>query len=197
MVCTSKSTSSEVVYRSSGWNQACRRIRRREENALVETPGERLTGQAVPVPSGDVLVCGCQQDDVAVLKAALGRKGPSIRTVDKPAEMARQVVLRLPLAVFLGLRKRDRARLQIIPLLRALFRELPLIVIADEASLELERRARQEGIFYYFVHPLGSAEVQAVLKDLLRRAAREPRQPREIAPRPVTGQQVGSKRSES
>jgi hypothetical protein len=32
------------------------------------------------------------------------------------------------------------------------------------------------------------------LKDLLRRAAREPRQ---IAPLPVTGQQVGSKRSES
>ena len=165
---------------------------------LVEIPGERLTGQAVPVRSGDVLVCGCQQDDVAVLETALGRKGPSIRTVDKPAEMARQVVLRLPLAVFLGLRKRDRARLQIIPLLRALFRELPLIVIADEASLELERRARQEGIFYYFVHPLGSAEVQAVLKDLLRRAAREPRQPHQTAPRPVAGQQqVGSKRSES
>ena len=165
-----------------------------KENALVETPGERLTGQAVPVRSGDVLVCGCQHDDVAVLKTALGRKGPSIRAVDKPAEMARQVVQRLPLAVFLGLRKRDRARLQIIPLLRALFRELPLIVVADEASLELERRARQEGIFYYFVHPLGSAEVQAVLKDLLRRAAREPRQ---IAPRPVAGQVVRKKRSES
>ena len=156
-------------------------------------PRELLAREAVPAPCGEVLVCGCRQEDVVVLEQVFGRKGPSIRPVDRPAEMARQAVLRLPLAVFLGLRKRDRARLQIIPVLRAAWRELPVMVVADEASLELERRVRQEGIFYYFVHPLGSAEVQAVLKDLLRRAAREPRQ---IAPRPVAGEDVRKKRSE-
>jgi len=156
-------------------------------------PSGPLTGKAAQSPFGEVLVCGCRQEDVAVLEEVFGRDGPAIRPVDEPAEMARQVVLRLPLAVFLGLRKRDRARLQIIPVLRAAWRELPVMVVADEASLELERRVRQEGIFYYFVHPLGSAEVQAVLKDLLRRAAREPRQ---IAPRPVAGEDVRKKRSE-
>ena len=152
---------------------------------------EFLAREAVSAPSGEVLVCGCRQEDVAVLEEVFGREGSSVRPVDKPAEMARQVVLRLPLAVFLGLRKRDRARLQIIPVLRAAWRELPVMVVADEESLELERRVRQEGIFYYFVHPLGSAEVQAVSRDLLRRAARE------IAPRPVAGEDVRKKGSES
>ena len=153
-------------------------------------PREFQAGEAVPAPGGEVLVCGCRQEDVAVLEEVFGREGPAIRPVDEPAEMARQAVLHVPMAVFLGLRKRDRARLQIIPLLRAVFRELPVIVVADEASLELERRVRQEGVFYYFVHPLGSAEVEALSKDLLRRAARE------TAPGPVAGQDVRKKRSE-
>jgi hypothetical protein len=45
-----------------------------------------------------------------------------------------------------------------------------VLVVADEDSLELERCVRQQGIFYYFVHPLQSPEVEAVLKNLLRRA---------------------------
>jgi DNA-binding NtrC family response regulator len=153
-------------------------------------PREFPAGEEVPAPRGEVLVCGCRQEDVAVLEEVFGREGPAIRPVDEPAEMARQAVLHLPMAVFLGLRKRDRARLQIIPLLRAVTRELPVVVVADEASLELERRVRQEGVFYYFVHPLGSAEVEALSKDLLRRAARE------MAPGPAAGQDVRKKRSE-
>jgi DNA-binding response OmpR family regulator len=140
---------------------------------VVDAAGERATGQSHPSPRPEeMLVCGCHRDDVAVLERAVGSSGPSVRAIDKPAEMAREAVKRLPLAVFLGLRKHDRARLQIIPLLRAAWKELPVIVVADEGSLELERKARQAGIFYYFVHPLGHTEVQAVLKDLLRRARR-------------------------
>jgi DNA-binding response OmpR family regulator len=122
--------------------------------------------------SREMLVCGCHQEDVAVLEQAVVAIGSAVRTIDRPTEVAQEAVKRLPLAVVLGLRKRDRARVQIIPVLRAAWKELPVIVVADEGSLELERRARQAGIFYYFVHPLGNAEVRAVLNDLLRRTVR-------------------------
>lgn len=136
------------------------------------------TRDALNATRGEVLVCGCQDDDVEVLEQAFGPAGPAVRIISQPAEAVRQAVTRLPLAVVLGLRKRDRARLQIIPVLRAAWRELPVIVVADEGSFELERKARQAGIFYYFVHPLGSTEVQAVFDDLLRRArGRTSRQP--------------------
>lgn len=141
---------------------------------MVNATGARATKHDAPSPSsGELLVCGCQRDDVEVLQQAVGRAGPKVRSIEKPTEMAREAVKRLPLAVFLGLRKRDRARLQIIPVLRAAWKDLPVVVIADEGSLDLERRARQAGIFYYFVHPLRRTEVQAVLKDLLRRVGRE------------------------
>lgn len=145
------------------------------ELVVVDKRSQAPTGDGPATSSvswGEVLVCGCRDDDLAVLKGALGPSGPPIRTIREPVEAARQVVTRLPLAVVLGLRKRDRARLQIIPVLRAASKELPVIVVADEGSLDLERRARQAGIFYYFVRPLGSTEVQAVFEDLLRRARR-------------------------
>jgi DNA-binding response OmpR family regulator len=86
------------------------------------------------------------------------------------AEVARRAASGCPLALVLGIGRRSRTRLDVIPVFRAVRSELPVIVIADEDSLELERRARQAGIFYYLVHPLDSREVKAVLEDLLRHA---------------------------
>ena len=151
---------------------------------MVHATGEDATMSGLPSSAGEVLVCGCQKDDVRILEEIMGSSGPSVRAIDQPAEMARQAVTRLPVAVFIGLRKRDRARLQIIPVLRAAWKELPVIVIADEGSLELERKARQAGIFYYFVHPLSSEEARAVLNDLLRRTKRKG------APRPAAGRTI-------
>ncbi|HSF15498.1 MAG TPA: hypothetical protein VLK65_08085 [Vicinamibacteria bacterium] len=158
---------------------------------MDELPKNHVAGIATAPPFGEVLVCGCKEDDVRVLENARGPDDPIVRTVNRPAEMARQVVLRPPMAVFLGLRKRDRARLQLIPVLRAVRKELPLVIVADEPSLELERRARQEGIFYYFLHPLVPAEVEAVWTDLLRRASHE------FRPRLVHQRSAGKKRSET
>ena len=73
-----------------------------------------------------------------------------------------------PLALVLGVGHDTLAHLDMIPLIRAVRRELPVILIAEDASLELERRARQHKIFYYLVHPIQRSEVRAVLEDLLR-----------------------------
>lgn len=60
--------------------------------------------------------------------------------------------------------------LDVIPMIRAVGKELPVIVVGEEDSLDLERRARQHTVFYYLVHPLDLKEVKAVLDDVLRRA---------------------------
>ncbi len=62
------------------------------------------------------------------------------------------------------------AHLDVIRTIRAARSDLPIVVIGEDDSLELERRARQEKIFYYLVHPIDRAEVEAVLKDILRHA---------------------------
>jgi DNA-binding response OmpR family regulator len=60
--------------------------------------------------------------------------------------------------------------LDVIPMIRAVGKDPPVIVVAEEDSLDLERRARQHPVFYYLVHPLEQNEVKAVLDDVLRHA---------------------------
>ena len=116
----------------------------------------------------EMLVFGCRADDVKLLIHAVERLEPALRVMDDPGEFARHAVSHRPLAVVLGVGRGTLAHLDMIPLIRAVRRELPVILIAEDASLELERRARQHKIFYYLVHPIEGSEVKAVLKDLLR-----------------------------
>ena len=70
----------------------------------------------------------------------------------------------------MGVGQDTMACLDVIPMIRAVGKAPPVIVVAEEDSLELERRARQHPVFYYLVHPLEENEVKAVLDDVLRHA---------------------------
>ena len=116
----------------------------------------------------ELLVFGCREDDLAVLRSALGATGPVLLAIDSTTELARCAIQLRPAAVFLGVSAGTLAHLDLIPVLRAVRRDLPVVIIGDEDSLEIERSARQRSIFYYLVHPLERSEVEAVLKSVLR-----------------------------
>ncbi|MFQ5876691.1 MAG: hypothetical protein ACE5JH_03220 [Acidobacteriota bacterium] len=119
----------------------------------------------------EVLALCRGEDDLAALGRAAEACGVALGTVGSPVELARQTVARRPVAVFVGVGTRSLANLDVIPVIRAVRSDLPVIVLAEEDSLEIERQARQQAIFYYLVHPIEAQEVEAVLKDVLRRAA--------------------------
>lgn len=111
---------------------------------------------------------GCRGEDLATLKSASGTVGPRFVSAAREADLVRYVMTHPVSAVILGVSEADQAPLDTIAVLRASRSELPVIVIAADDSLELERRARQEGVFYYLLHPVPKREVEAVLKDLAR-----------------------------
>jgi DNA-binding NtrC family response regulator len=116
----------------------------------------------------EVLVFGCCNDDVAMLNEAFDRIEPDLRVLADARELARRAVAHRPLAIVLGFGADSVSHLGIIPVIHAVRSRLPVIVVADNASLKLERIARQEKIFYYLVHPIERSEVDVVLQDLLR-----------------------------
>lgn len=118
----------------------------------------------------EVILFDCHQDDVAVVRQASASGGPVVRVAANAVEVAHHAVLRRPAAVFIGIGKRTLRNLDVIPVIRGAHEGLPVIVIADEDSLDLERRARRRSIFYYLVRPVNQVEVAAVLDDVLRRA---------------------------
>jgi len=119
-------------------------------------------------PGKDLLAFDCREEDLDVLRGAVGPKGPALHVVSSPVQAAHLAMARRPLALILGLRKQTLSNLEVIPVIRAARGDLPVIVIGSRDSLEVEKAARQIGIFYYLVHPLDPAEVHAVLKVVLR-----------------------------
>jgi DNA-binding NtrC family response regulator len=115
-----------------------------------------------------VLVLGLKGDDLEMLSRVCGGRGTELRSCGTPGEFARCAVAGRATAVVLGLGKKSIANLDVIQVIHAVKPQLPVIVIGEEDSLELERSARQKNIFYYLVHPIARAEVEAVWKDVER-----------------------------
>jgi len=114
----------------------------------------------------EVLICCCHEDDVAVLRAASGKASLRFVVVDNAVQVAHRALSRPPAAVVLGLERSTLPNLDVIPVLRDVRADLPVIVIARDDSLELERLARQRGVFYYLVHPVEASEAAAVLGNI-------------------------------
>lgn len=116
----------------------------------------------------EVLVCCCRDEDIAVLRSALRPDRLTVRAMSSPVKAAHRAVSHHPLAFVLGVGRETISRLEVIPVIRAVGTEPPIIVIAEEESLDVEREARRMGIFYYLVRPVDGTEVAAVFKDALR-----------------------------
>lgn len=102
-----------------------------------------------------------------MLRTAADPDGPVLHAVDSPFKMAHHAMADRPAAVVLGVGPATLSYLDVIPVIRAINNHLPVIVVAAEDSLELERTARERGIFYYLVHPVERSEARAVLRNVM------------------------------
>ena len=113
----------------------------------------------------EVLICGSESRDLADLRQLIGKQGYSVETARTPVNAIQRTRVSLFQAAVFLLDQDDEAWFETITAFNDLFPTLPVIVLADHASLETERRARQSKIFYYLLRPVDGAEIKAVLRD--------------------------------
>lgn len=115
-----------------------------------------------------VLVHGCSDEAVAAMTDTLSSRGIAMLVASSLTELLRETVSRTPAAIVLGVQPGAFDELEAISVLHAMRARVPVIVVAREDSLELERKAREENIFYYLVEPIQTEELDAVIEDMLR-----------------------------
>jgi len=113
----------------------------------------------------EILVCGSQSRDLAELRQLISKQGYSVETARTPVNAIQRTRVSPFQAVVFLVDGGDEAWLETITAFNDLFPALPVIVMADHASLETERRARQRRIFYYLLRPVDGVELSAVLRD--------------------------------
>ncbi len=74
-------------------------------------------------------------------------------------------------ALILGIEVHGMQCYELLPLIREIDDQLPIIVTSPDDSLEVAARIREQGVFYYMLKPVDIAEIKVVLKNaLLRRS---------------------------
>lgn len=88
-------------------------------------------------------------------------------TVTERAGEAIQYILSTPVdVVILGMRTVGMSGLEALPIVNQIDPSLPVIIVADDETLETERAVRRSKIFYYLVKPVDFHE----LRDAIRQA---------------------------
>ncbi len=118
-----------------------------------------------------VLICDGDQRRRVQLACWLDEEGYEVVLANSAAE----VLLRLAETdydcLLLDLLLPGVSGLDVLPIIRAHYPHLPVVAIAGENSLELERTARQRRVFYYLVESLAREEVTSVLRSATHRLA--------------------------
>lgn len=94
----------------------------------------------------------------------------AMKTIDGVRKKKAQVVL-------LGAELGEFTFVELVPLLKRCNRRLTIVLIADDTSLPMIRKVREEGIFYHALRPVepeGEEEIRQVVKCAIENLAREP-----------------------
>ena len=86
-----------------------------------------------------------------------------------PMEALKSLVSAPFRSIVVGLRSGDPTFRELIPLVKKIRPELPIIVIADGGSLEEQRSVQREGIFYFVPRPVAGKEILSALANAVEK----------------------------
>ncbi len=115
----------------------------------------------------DVLICDRDRSFARSLETSLIECGYTVEISDA-GKRAVQKLLSDPCGtVVLGVHVDNAEGLETIPTIHQIDRELPIVAVGDEGSLEMERKVRMEKVFYYRVQPVDFDELREVIRRAL------------------------------
>lgn len=115
-----------------------------------------------------VLICDEDLLFTVSLRQRLIDDGYHVAVTQRAGEAIQRILSQQVDVVILGIRTVGMSGLEALPIVNQIDPALPVIVVADNETLETERAARQSKIFYYLIKPVDLRE----LRDAVRQAAR-------------------------
>ena len=120
----------------------------------------------MPVPK--ILVFSRKPPEEGGLSAILADEGFQVEWTDSgPAAICEALSGTLAACIIFVSRNAER-EVDYIPCLNRVDPKLPIIVISEHDSVELQRRIRRHRVYYYLLLPIDRDELRAVLRGAVR-----------------------------
>ena len=125
----------------------------------------------MPIPK--VLVFSRKPPEEGGIATILGEEGYQAEWTDSgPSAICEALTGALAACIIFVGRNAER-EVDYIPCLNRVDPKLPIIVISEHDSVELQRRVRRHRVFYYLLLPLERDEIRAVLRSAVRTPAKK------------------------
>lgn len=142
--------------------EAMRVVEKREEALEDVTTAE--TAERVPAKlPARILVSGAWEHAPA-LQFIARSEGSLVEIVGETEELLEKIRTWEPEMLILGLDVFAEHSHRLIPAIREIREDFPIIVVSSEPSVKVQDKARESGIAFYLVEPFGTEELKAVIR---------------------------------
>jgi DNA-binding response OmpR family regulator len=155
-------------------------VKRRSEPLLQETQVS-LPGTTTPevedlaegvLSKARILLAGSDTGEMAALRECLSSEPWQVRTIEERDDVIETVRAGQADVLITGIDILGMKAYNLIPEVKKLQSDIPIIVACADPSLELARKIRESGIFFYLMEPFDPEEVRAAVRGAVRKVAR-------------------------
>jgi DNA-binding NtrC family response regulator len=116
-----------------------------------------------------ILIGAAMKEPVVIeLCECLEKDGYIVEMVSECSEIIRKIKNKDCDVLVVDLDINSKNTIDIIPQIRKSNPRLPVIVISGDSSIELARKIRMEGIYFYSIKPLDVPEMRLAVRDAVR-----------------------------
>lgn len=124
----------------------------------------------MPIPK--VLVFSRKPPEEGGMSTILADEGYQVEWTDSgPSAICEALTGALAACIIFVGRNAER-EVDYIPCINRVDPKLPIIVVSEHDSVELQRKVRRHRVFYYLLLPLNREEISAVLRNAVRKPAK-------------------------
>jgi DNA-binding response OmpR family regulator len=131
---------------------------------VEDVRGEEISGARI-------LLAGSDTEEMAFLREYLSSEPWQVTTAEKHEEIIQMVRAGQVDVLVTGIDVLGMKAYEVIPEVKKLGSNIPIIIACADPSLELARKIREFGIFFYLMAPFDAEEVRAAVRDAVRKAA--------------------------
>lgn len=122
---------------------------------------------------GKVLIADEDEESREMLARYLLKENFSVDTTSVASEVIQKIQNTKVDVLVMDVELKGMKGYEIIPILKKIDPELCIIVTSGNLSLELARKIREEGIFFYAVKPLDLEEIKLAVNDALKKLTKK------------------------
>ena len=114
-----------------------------------------------------IIICHGDSSFNDLLCMVLSEEGYDVESVIDCNKALKRLLSAKFKILILGIRKDLQEFMEFIPLVKPIDKELALITIVDDDSIEIQKMIRKQKVFYHLVKSLNTDEIKDVVRDAL------------------------------